>query len=287
MSVSSVALIVNPRARRVDAALRAAAVRALADRGLESVLVTRASGDGTANEVAGAIAGGGTAMTALPAGGTNIFARALGWPAAPAFALEALVHALARPRMRTLRLGELGLGPPGERASRVFCVNAGVGLDAETVHLVEAHQGLKRTLGQAGFILAAAKSFGRRARLATRVDGGEEMELATVVAACGAPYAYLGRRRLDLVPDAAFDGELEWLGLRRARPHEVAVIAARALDGGRHLEHPALAHGFARDSIEIHSEPEAAVQSDGEPLGRHADIAIRPGPEITTLAPPA
>jgi diacylglycerol kinase family enzyme len=311
VSLPTVALIVNPRARRVDAGLRAAAVRALAERGLESVLVTRSSGDahrhaaaaaaagvalvvslggdGTANEVAGALAGGGAAMCALPAGGTNIFARAQGWPAEPALALQSLERALDRPRMRELRLGELTLGPDaaGQRLTRVFCVNAGVGLDAETVHLVEAHQGLKRTLGQAGFVLAAARSFGRRSNLRATVDDGGEMELATLVAACGAPYAYLGRRRFDLVPGAAFDGNLEWLGLRRARAHEVAMIVARALDGARHLDHPALAHGWARRAIAIRSEPPVAVQADGEPLGRHTEIEIRPGPGILALAPSA
>jgi diacylglycerol kinase family enzyme len=246
-------------------------------------------GDGTANEVAGAVADSGVAMTALPAGGTNIFARALGWPAAPALALQSLVRALDRPHLRELRLGELTLGPgaDGEPRTRVFCVNAGVGLDAETVHLVEAHQGLKRALGQAGFVLAAARSFGHRSRLIATVDDGDEIELATLVAACGAPYAYLGRRRFDLVPGAAFDGRLEWLGLRRARPHEVAMIVGRALDGARHLGHPALAHGLASRAIEIRAEPPVAVQSDGEPLGRHTVISIRPGPRIHTLTPPS
>jgi diacylglycerol kinase family enzyme len=166
-------------------------------------------------------------------------------------------------------------------------VSAGVGLDAETVHLVESHQTLKRRLGQASFMLAAGRSIGRRSLLCTAVDGDPEMELASVVAACGAPYAYLGPRRLDLLPEASFSGELEWLGLRRIRPREVALIVGKALDGARHLEHPAVVHGFSRREIVIRSDPPVAVQADGEPLGWHAEVTIRPGPAIVALAPPS
>jgi riboflavin biosynthesis pyrimidine reductase len=44
VSLPTLALIVNPRARRVDAGLRSAAVRALAERGLESVLIEGGGG---------------------------------------------------------------------------------------------------------------------------------------------------------------------------------------------------------------------------------------------------
>ena len=68
------------------------------------------------------------------------------------------------------------------------------------------------------------------------------------------------------------------------RPHEVAAILSGALRGGRHLDHPAIIHGLARE-IAIEAEPPAAVQCDGEPLGWHPDMRLGPGPALRVLLP--
>jgi len=304
-----VALLVNPVATRARGTLRAEATELLSRHGLADVLVTRApgeaaalaaraaasgvdlvvalGGDGTVADAAGALAGGSVALVPLPAGSTNVFARALGWPSSPRRALAALELALERPCLRSLVLGQLEAGD----RRRVFCVSAGIGLDADTVHRVEARPAMKRVLRQGGFALATVAATGRAARhpdrLAVSIDDGPAHGLASVVAAAGHPYAYLGRRPLDLAPGARFDGVLAWTGLRTARATTVARVVGGALAGGRHIGHPSVAHGIARRSIRVRAERPAPLQADGEPLGWHPEVLITPGPHLATLVPPA
>jgi diacylglycerol kinase family enzyme len=214
-----------------------------------------------------------------------VFGRAMGWPGSPRAAVEALAGALERGASRRVVLGRVRAGS----VDRVFVVNAGVGLDAETVHMVESRPALKQRLRQADFVASAALASVRAASspnpLTVEVDGGAAVRLRTLSAACGAPYAYLGPRRLDLLPGADFDGAIEWIGLRRLRLHEIAAVLLRALDGARHLGHPAVAHGWAEREIVVRAERPEALQADGEPLGRHREVRIAPGPALQVLLP--
>src|SRR5262245_61712769 len=141
-----VVAVVNPAATRARRELRSELARALAPRGLAAVMVTRAQGeatalaaeavaagaavvvavggDGTASDVAAALVDGSAVMAPLPAGGTNVFARSLGWPSAPDAGVAALGGALDRGATRDVVLGRVRAGPH----DRTFCVNAGVGL---------------------------------------------------------------------------------------------------------------------------------------------------------------
>jgi diacylglycerol kinase family enzyme len=302
-----IALVVNPAATRSGPGVRAEVARALAPLGLEWSLVTTGpgdaarlaadvaaqgaavvvslGGDGIANEVAGALAGGPVAMAPLPGGNANVFARAIGWPNSTRAALPPLLAAIEAGRVREARLGLLAM----DGGERVFAVNAGVGLDAATVEWIEARPRTKRRLRQAGFVLgaaiAAARS-GRAPRLRAAADGGEPVLARAVLAACGTPYTYLGRRPLDLVPGAAFDGRLAWVALTRMRPDDLARIGARAVRG-RELPvgSPALAGGVIDRELLVESDAPAPVQADGEPLGRHREIRVRPGPVLRAVEP--
>ena len=303
-----VVLIVNPAASRATARDRAAAVAALAGHGLQGVFLTRGSGDagalaaqavaagagtvvamggdGTASEVAAALAGGPALMAPLPVGSTNVFARAIGWPRDPRSALRALTRALADPHARTLTLGRLEAGPH----RRTFLFNAGWGVDAETVHLVEAHPAVKRRLRQGWFTAATIASgvrlgFGAP-RIRPVIDGEPGPDLVSLVAACGSPYSYLGPRRLDLVPGVAFDGRLGWLGLLRARPHEIAAVVGGALRGGRHVGRAGVSLGWVERALEATADRPVALQADGAPLGWHDRLLVAPGPSVSVLHPP-
>ena len=302
-----VALIVNPVATKASRALREQVARALAPHGLEWSLVTEApgdaarlatraaaegaavvvtvGGDGTVADVAGALAGGPVALAPLPGGNANVFARAIGWPPAASQAIPLLGRALDRPLLRDASLGLLHIdGRP-----RVFAINCGVGLDAATVEWIEARPRTKRRLRQAGFALGAAVAAVRSRRvphLAVEVNGVDGPGAVAVLVACGTPYTYLGRRPLDLVPGAAFDGRLAWVALTRARPHELARLAALALRGRElPLDGPALQGGRAPVGLVIRSPEPAPVQADGEALGRHREVRVTPGPVLRVIDP--
>lgn len=303
-----IALVVNPVATRAGATRRAEITRALAPLGLEWALATEGpgdagrlarlaagegarvvvtfGGDGTAAEAAGALADGDVVMAPMPGGNANVFARALGWPSSADRALPVLVAALARGTVRDAALGRVRVD---EGDARTFTINAGVGLDAATVEWIEARPRTKRRLRHAGFALGAAVSALRSAReprLRVSADGGEELEAAAVLTACGSPYTYLGPRPLDLVPGAAFDGPIGWVALTRIRPAEIGSLALRAARGrALPLDGPALHGGAASAEIVIRADAPAPVQADGEVLGRHELVRIGPGPRLRALDP--
>ena len=238
-----VALIINPVATRSRATERAEVTRHLAPLGLEWSLLTTASGDagrlaaravaegarvvvslggdGTAAEVAAALAGTSVAMAALPGGNANVFSRASGWPASLRRSLPILSRALADDWRGTTTLGRIALAGDGER---LFLTNAGVGIDAATVEWVEARPRVKRRMRHVSFAVAAALAAGRAGRgprLHISADGGEVRDAVTALVACGSPYTYLGPLPLDLVPGAGFDGRLAWVALTRVRAVEL------------------------------------------------------------------
>lgn len=302
------ALIVNPAATRTRAGLLQQVEDVLSPLGLGTVAVTSygghaavlaaeardagativvpLGGDGTVNEVAGVLSGTDIAVAPLPGGSTNVFARALGWPYPLAQTLPALAAALVAPDFRDVILGRVQAGD----VDRIFCVNAGVGLDAETVHLVEARPWIKTRFRHAGFAATTLVAAVREARhppdIAVSVDGGATDLFTAAIVACGSPYAFFGPRPLDLVPSADFGPRLRWIGLRSARLRSLGAIVGGALRGGRHLARAAVASGWADREIVIRTDRPVAVQADGEPLGYHEAIRLAPGPTLRTLRPP-
>jgi diacylglycerol kinase family enzyme len=302
-----ITLIVNPRSTRVDGAIRAETQAVLTPLGLVDVLLTEEpghasalaaqavtdgatmiaalGGDGVVNEIAGALAGTATALAPVPGGSTNVFARALGWAHPASQMLPDLQRALAAPAFRDVHLGRLH----ADSINRVFCVNAGAGLDAEAVRLVEAHPWIKRRLRHPGFaaatVVTACREAIRRPSLKVRSNGAVEV-VSGVVVACGSPYAYLGPWRLDLAPGADFGPRLRWIGLRSVALHSVAWAIGGALRGGRHVGRAGVVDGWAMQAIEVQADRPVAVQADGEALGLHTAVRFEPGPVLRTLLPP-
>lgn len=300
-------LIVNPTSTRAKKGLAAAAEGALASRGLADVFVTRShgdaerlarqavaqgaglvvtvGGDGTVNQVAAGLAGSSVVLAPLPAGSTNVFVRSLGWPAKGAVALERLKLAMAGGAATT----EIVLGRiQADGIDRPFSMNAGAGVDAEAVNIVEAHPWLKHRLRQAGFAAAIAVAEQRLARgegLDLRVDDAASVHVGAAVAACGTPFAYLGPRAMDLVPGASHDGGLAWLAIERVRAITVVRAVAGAMRGGRHVTLAGLLHGVGARRIELTADVPFALQVDGEALGRHRHAILSSGARLRVLTP--
>lgn len=306
--VARVALVMNPRATAAGGGARDRVVQALTPLGLEWTLLTGATGDagrlareavasgatvvatvggdGTVSEVAAALAGGPVALMPLPGGNANVFGRAIGWAGRMTDALAQAEDALAADR-RTLHLGEV----EADGEVRTFAMNCGVGIDAATVAWIEQRPRTKRMLRQAGFALGAALATARArhaAHLTAVIDDGEPVDVATVLAACGSPYTYLRGRPLDLVPGADFERPaVHWTGLRNVHAREVSRVAMAAARGRSiAIDDPALITGDVGPGLRLTAPVPVPVQADGEVLGMHTRVVIRPGPELVVVAPP-
>lgn len=301
-----VVVIANPVSHQASPALRGQVAAALARRGLlGDVVLTRHAGhartlaeqaagagagtvvamggDGTLSQVAAGLAGSRAALLPFPTGCTNVLARGLGWPARPQPALASLDRALAGAGIRhSLRLWAIHVdGTPYP-----LCINAGVGIDGETVEWIEARQGLKRRFGQLGFVVAATRAVRRidRAPVLRVTTDGASQDLFSLLMAIGWPYAFLGPRPLDLMPAARFDGRLHWIGLTRPSPLAVGLAAGRALAGLPLAGHCGIVEGACSREVTIAAPKPVAVHVDGEPVGRHEEIRLRPAGEVTVIA---
>ena len=88
------------------------------------------------------------------------------------------------------------------------------------------------------------------------------------------------------MPGASFDGTLAWLGLTRARLHELARLAALAA-AGRPLPvgRGPLVGGTVPRALVVRADRPASVQADGEPLGHHELFEVGPGPVLRIVDP--
>lgn len=299
-------LVLNPRATRAGRSLRGLLVRELSRLGLADVVVSRApgdaadaaratishgiravvalGGDGTVGEIAGALAGSDVALCPIPGGSTNVFARSLGWPARPTAAIAAVTTALALPARRA----HLGVVTT-ETTQRIFCINAGVGVDAATVTWVEEHPYAKRRLRQVSFALGAAGPGRRSVQSAPQLDvtigDASALRVAALIAACGAPYAFAGSRPFDLLPNVHHDGPLEWMALLEGTSRRAVEVVARAMQGASHMANSQVIGGLTSEAIHIDALSPVPVQTDGEPLGLATRITIARGPTLRVVSP--
>ncbi len=181
-----VLVVANPRATATSARASATSSRTrwpatptceiaeTANRGHAAALACRAmrdgtdvvvalGGDGTVNEVVNGLLTDGVhpsvpALGVVPAGSTNVFARALGLPNDPVEATGALLEALRAGSHRPVSLGQAD--------DRWFIFAAGLGYDAAVVAGVERHRRRGTTLD------APALRAGRRSARSSQTTAG-------------------------------------------------------------------------------------------------------------------
>ena len=316
----SLLIVRNPRARRApsEAALREAAeplrakgvaielrstsapghareIAASAARDGVDLLVA-AGGDGTIHEAVNGLAGSDTALSAIPSGTANVWAREVGIPRG----------SRALPWIEGARRVRIDLGraefedPDGTRSERLFLLMCSTGLDAEVVRRIGGGGRAKRRLGPILYVLRGTERLLRAPSVRTRVaiegppaDTTIDRPLLFAVAGNTRLYGgfarFTGDARADdgLLDLAAFCGEGT-----AARLVLTARVAPRALRRGLRGSLAPRAGGAAEylRGARFHVEPETplAVQADGEYLGvtpltlsvapRALDVLIAPGP---------
>ncbi len=306
-AAAPIALVVNPLATRTTPQLRSRIEAELAPLGLMDVAapngahnikqaVERAlaagarsiavlGGDGTIGIAAGVLADTGIPLIPLPGGSTNVLARGLGWPANPERAAERVVAALGHP-YRELAIGRLESDGRQRRVLR----QRGHRSRRGDGRLGRATPQLKRRLRQAAFAIASAGAGAHALRHgpALTVQQGaaaEGIRVHSLIAACGAPYAYFGPQPLNLLPHAAWDGRLEWIGLTDRSVLRVLRLIVLGLTNAEHLAGPGLVGGTTVAPLRVTADRPFPVQVDGDPFGEVADITLSPGGRLRVYAP--
>jgi len=218
-------------------------------------LLIAAGGDGTINEVINGIVWSDTPLAVLPLGTTNVLAKELNIPEDIYGALEIAVT--SGPRKVSLGVVETGSGK--ERASRFFCLMAGIGLDGKTVYDVSAS--IKKISGKAAYILSGIQNILGYSpeRLSFIVDGKEYSGYSAVISKAA---KYGGH--FKVAPDASLlDPSLFvclFEGGRRRDLFRYAVGVIR----GKHLTYRDVVYLRASE-IEVMGN--AHIQVDGDYLG--------------------
>jgi diacylglycerol kinase family enzyme len=259
-------------------------------------LIMTLGGDGTVNEAVNGLLHGlkpGTdpAFAPVPGGNANVFTRALGLPADPVDATGRILESLQAGRDRRVGLGCASPGhtspgaPPGASLDRYFTFNAGMGLDAETVRVIEGMREHGRTLTPGLYLRTALRQFyrvtdRRHPRLTLDRDGQSPVgHLFLGIISNTSPWTYLGRRPVNPSPGASFDTGLDIFALRRMRT--ISTLNALRQMFAQRSEPPR-----GRHVVSLHDQPAftlraarpVALQVDGEYVGEHESVTFRAVP---------
>jgi diacylglycerol kinase (ATP) len=275
-------LITNPAAARTDAraltavreALRRAGwtvevaataqagdARRLALRGRDEGFDTMLSygGDGTAMQIAGAVAGTGIPLGLIPGGTGNVLAGNLRLPRRPLVA----VHSILRGRAVQVDLGAV------DRAdgTHYFAVCCGTGFDAALMRRTDA--AAKRRWRRAAYVRAALLSLGsvQSARVRITIDGVDTHRDAAMVLVCNCadlmpPFLRLHR---DIRPD---DGILDVVAMRADGVWQSVAAFAELMQRRPPARRDRVWYGRGTSvSITVEEGEPFPAQLDGEDVG--------------------
>jgi diacylglycerol kinase (ATP) len=235
-------------------------------RGAAFDVVLTLGGDGTAMEVAGALAGSETPVGVLAGGTGNLLARALGVP----MRVEKAVPALLGGTRKRIDLGVV----KGHR----FAVAAGVGIDASMVE--ETPSWLKRRLGVLAYTLiatrAALRAVLRRQFFLARIEVDGEIVERRAAAVLFANFGAILENRIAFGPEIAVDdGVLDCCIFSPSNLRDAMRIMWRVTRRDFRPDPSILYRKGTRFRIE--TDPILPLQADGELLGTTpADIGVEP-----------
>lgn len=286
-----VLVVSNPRATATTARQRDVVVHALAadakldveetaNRGHAAALACRAmrdgvdlvialGGDGTVNEVVNGLLTDGLheevpALGVIPAGSTNVFARALGLPNDPVEATSILIDAMSNDRRRAVSLGRAD--------GRWFVFAAGLGLDAAVVAGVEDHRRRGRRSTHSLYIRTAVRRYFNEDRRHPAItmelpDGTVRDRLYMAIVTNATPWTYLGNRPVSPTPQASFDAGLDVYVRDRMGLASVGLGASRMLrSASKAKEFGARAEHDLAEFVLTADRP-LPFQLDGDALG--------------------
>jgi diacylglycerol kinase family enzyme len=307
-----VLLVANPLATTASARQRDVVARAIAshaelevaetaNRGHAAALACRAmrhgtdvivgfGGDGTINEIINGLLTDGIhdrlpALGVVPAGSTNVFARALGIPNDPIEATGYLLEGLRGGHRRAVSLGQAD--------DRWFCFAAGMGYDAAIVRGVERKRAQGKRSTHPLYARVGLREFlatdRRHPRLHVELPDGSRLDdIHFAIVANADPWTYVGNRALRPTPAVTFDNHLGVYARRRMSALGILWSIAR-LSGdeprigarGAHLAHDV-------DHLTLLADEPLPFQVDGEFLDLREKVTFRSvGAAMQVIASPA
>ena len=314
-------LVVNPRATATSPRTRDVLVHALAaEHDIEVIetnhrghaheigqearrqraeIVVALGGDGTVNElVNGVLSDGGPGpdvpvITAVPAGSANVFSRSLGFPPDPVEATGMVLEGMREKRIRTIGLGclvaqrvsdaeaEAEQSGAGD-LTRWFLFNAGLGVDAEVIHAMEAlrEQGTAATVTryvQTALQQVLLHTDRRHPALIVERPGVPPVDhVFLAIVQNTAPWTFLGSLPINPSPRASFDTGLDLWAPRTLSIAPTLRYFRRMVTGSR-------AGSTKRGLLAVHDASQldfrasrpVALQVDGEGLGDVQHVSMR------------
>jgi diacylglycerol kinase family enzyme len=206
----------------------------------ESGQVWVLGGDGLVNEVLNGIRPD-TVLGVIPAGGSNVLARAVG----------SGMHRISTGRVN----------------GRRFAFAAGIGVDSEVVREMETEQ--RPRSGRRSSDLAYARAVARRLLHGSepRLEVVGLGRAASAFVSNGPVFTYAGPLPLRFAPAARFELGLDFVAPERISSATLALLVPRLLFGRGLAGAPGVLSGHDLDHIEIRCDVPLPLEADGEDLG--------------------
>ncbi|MCK7637726.1 diacylglycerol/lipid kinase family protein [Corynebacterium pygosceleis] len=205
-------------------------------------------GDGTVNEVINGLLGADPGnrpapgelprIAVVPTGSANVFARALGLPNDPAEAAAQLRDLLLSDTYRRLPLGRV--------EDRWFCVNAGFGLDANAISLMEELRDAGKSATPWRYAMVTATAWQRLRRNPPAITYSAESaegprtggEVPFLIVSNTNPWTYAGPVAVVTNPEQKLDAGLSLYALRDIEGPGGLVALLHAMGIGARLWRP-------------------------------------------------
>jgi diacylglycerol kinase family enzyme len=246
--------------------------RQAVEAGFDAVIAL--GGDGTVNEVAQALVHTDVALGIIPAGTTNVMARAIEIPAEPRDAAAFLANRIDSGSKKRINVGCI--------EERYFLFGAGMGLDAEVIRAVEGQPEKKEKFGHL-FFLQQALATARRHRgaaptISMTVEGGETELVVLALCANAGPFTYFGRRPLHVFPHVELGQGLDVYGLSRISRGTVPRLAWAFFVTRSHIRWSASSYHHDVKSVELSASTPLPVEVDGDYIGQwdQATVSLVP-----------
>jgi diacylglycerol kinase family enzyme len=294
-----VLVVANPRATATTARERDVLAHAVgstaeleivetANRGHAAALACRAmrdgtdvvvalGGDGTVNEVVNGLLTDGVhgavpALGIVPAGSTNVFARALGLPNDRIEATGALLEGLRTGSRRAVSLGKVD--------DRWFVFGADIGFGAAVVARVERRRRRGTRSTHALYARMAFREYLRADRRYPKLhvelpDGTTHDDVYFLIVTNADPWTYAGNRPLRPTPGVTFDTDLAMYARRKMGALGMLYSMAR-MSGSKPRIGSRGAHvGYGLGSVTVRADEPMPVEVDGDYLEPREKVVFR------------